>query len=153
MKRVVRYSLLCCVLLALLAACDIAPKRFPTSSGDMLALDAHAGKWIFINYWAPWCSPCREEIPVLNKLAKDNPERVLVLGVHVDRVLGQKLKHDVRDMGIEFTVLATDPGPALGLSPSPVVPVTWVLDTHGAPYRLLAGPQTSAQLYAAMEPN
>ncbi|MBR7059572.1 MAG: redoxin domain-containing protein [Neisseriaceae bacterium] len=37
-----------------------------------------------INLWAPWCGPCRQEIPELSRFAKDNPE-IGVVGIAFDK--------------------------------------------------------------------
>lgn len=43
------------------------------------------GKVLVLNFWAPWCEPCRDEIPMLNRLQQDFGARGLqVLGFTVD---------------------------------------------------------------------
>lgn len=42
-----------------------------------------AGKPSVINVWAWWCGPCREELPIIQQLAQDNPQWNVV-GVHFD---------------------------------------------------------------------
>ena len=38
-----------------------------------------------MNFWAPWCSPCRQEIPLLERLSRDRAhEGLQVIGVAVD---------------------------------------------------------------------
>src|SRR5207237_1141159 len=41
------------------------------------------GKIYVVEFWATWCAPCRESIPHLTKLQKEN-KQVTVLGVSVD---------------------------------------------------------------------
>jgi thiol-disulfide isomerase/thioredoxin len=40
----------------------------PDSKGITHALSAFAGKVIYIDFWASWCGPCREETPAMKKL-------------------------------------------------------------------------------------
>jgi len=42
------------------------------------------GKVVVLDFWAPWCTPCKHEMPVLDKLAKKLGPDVVVLGVLVD---------------------------------------------------------------------
>ena len=43
------------------------------------------GKVLVLNFWAPWCEPCRDEIPMLNALQRElGPRGLQVLGFTVD---------------------------------------------------------------------
>jgi thiol-disulfide isomerase/thioredoxin len=64
------------------------------------------GKVAFINIWATWCSPCREELPHLQKLhdrLKDRPD-VLVLTLNVDTDVGL-VEPYVKKNGFSFPVI------------------------------------------------
>jgi len=45
--------------------------RLTTLGGDSLALADLRGEVVVLNFWASWCLPCREEHPVLERLAAD----------------------------------------------------------------------------------
>jgi thiol-disulfide isomerase/thioredoxin len=46
-----------------------------------LELSSLRGKTVLINFWATWCDPCREELPLLDRIAGTYPETLRVIGV------------------------------------------------------------------------
>src|SRR2546422_7098030 len=47
----------------------------PTPKGQKIKLSDYRGKLVFMNFWATWCPPCREEMPAMQRLweqQKDN---------------------------------------------------------------------------------
>lgn len=48
--------------------------------GHTHRLASYQGKWVLVNYWATWCSPCLTEIPELNSLRDAHPN-LIVLGI------------------------------------------------------------------------
>src|SRR5581483_2842468 len=82
--RVVRVVLLGVLFLM----SDVGAKEAPT-----LDLHAHAGKVVVVDFWASWCTPCRQSIPWLNDMqAKYGSRGLVVIGVNVDteRALAEK---------------------------------------------------------------
>jgi cytochrome c biogenesis protein CcmG/thiol:disulfide interchange protein DsbE len=52
--------------------------------GNVVSTAQWQGKVVILNFWATWCPPCREEIPILTGLAKKYKDNLLVVGVSVD---------------------------------------------------------------------
>ncbi len=96
--RPVRTALLCLVTAI---ACLIAPPLSPVAHADQTPpsiareallemVRANPGKIVFINFFASWCPPCREEIPELVAIRKEYPETALALiGVALDENAAQ----------------------------------------------------------------
>ena len=137
-------------LVATLAACGQSNDGYPLLDGGALRLDQADGRLTFINYWAEWCAPCREEIPELNAFAAEHPERVRVLSVNFDAVTGDALREQITDLDIRFPTLLVDPRSALGVPPPQGLPETLVLDRHGQLLEIRRGPQTRADLEAVL---
>jgi thiol-disulfide isomerase/thioredoxin len=55
-------------------------------AGNPRALRDWSGRTLLINFWATWCAPCREEMPLLEQLQQSMPASSLqVIGIAVDR--------------------------------------------------------------------
>lgn len=50
--------------------------------GNEITLEQFQGKVVFLTFWAPWCIPCKEELPELDKLFKKfGNDRFVVIGI------------------------------------------------------------------------
>src|ERR1700721_1313981 len=66
--------------------------------GNVVSTAQWQGEVVILNFWATWCPPCREEIPILTGLAKKYKDNLLVVGVSVD----DGSTDDVRDFAKVF---------------------------------------------------
>jgi len=61
--------------------------RFDSPQGQPLAMGDFRGRPLVLNFWATWCPPCIEELPLLNAFHREHAARGWqVLGLAVDRV-------------------------------------------------------------------
>jgi thiol-disulfide isomerase/thioredoxin len=133
----------------LLVACGGEPESMGEPS-----LRELRGDFVVINYWAPWCKPCIEEIPELNELDARH-DNVSVLGVNFDGATGQELAQQEERLGVAFPTLTADPSAELGIPRPVVLPTTIIVGPDGEVFDKLVGPQTLASLeqaIAAYEP-
>jgi thiol-disulfide isomerase/thioredoxin len=129
--------------LLLLAACSQPEIRYADGEGGEFA--DWAGNWVFVNYWAEWCAPCREEIPELNEFhAADNG--AMVIGVNYDGIRDQALVDLMRKMDIAFPVLNDCPAAALNYTRPDRLPTTFVFNPEGDLVSTLVGPQSEDDL-------
>ena len=60
--------------------------EFDTPTGSRLTLRSLRGRPLLINFWATWCPPCIEELPLLNSFYQENQSKGWqVLGLAVDK--------------------------------------------------------------------
>jgi thiol-disulfide isomerase/thioredoxin len=78
------------VLLPLAASADIVGKAAPdfalrSMKGPSVRLSEHLGEVVVINFWATWCGPCRQEMPLLDELyGKYQLAGLILLSVNID---------------------------------------------------------------------
>lgn len=132
------------MLLFFLAGCD----QTSAPPARTLDLSAHAGEWVLVNYWAPWCKPCIEEIPELNSVHLEHPG-ISVYGVNFDGSTGDALLEQEATLGVAFPTLTDDPHALLGIPRPAVLPTTLVVNPQGELVETLLGPQTERSLLEA----
>ena len=52
-------------------------------------------KPILVDFWARWCSPCRMQAPILDELAQDLQDKVVIVKVDVDECESLAIKYGV----------------------------------------------------------
>lgn len=129
-------------ILCLITACSPSPEE----ENPSLDPSQYHGRWLVVNYWAEWCQPCREEIPELNRLARENPELIAVLGVNFDGLQGEALQTAIANMAIEFPSTGVDPSLPLKQPRPRMLPTTLVFNPEGKLQQTLLGPQTYEKL-------
>lgn len=68
------------------AASSVAPAfTLQSRAGDTVSLDKFKGKVVMLNFWASWCGPCRQEMPLLDQMhRKYSALGFSMVGVNVD---------------------------------------------------------------------
>ncbi|MEO6016640.1 MAG: TlpA disulfide reductase family protein [Polaromonas sp.] len=98
---------------------------FDTPDGKSLAMSSFRGKLLLVNFWATWCPPCVEELPLLNAFYQDNKSKNLqILGLAVDQpsavrkwLAAKPLDFAVGMAGLEGTELSKSLGNQAGSLP------------------------------------
>ncbi len=54
------------------------------SDGDFEAMVLNAGKPAFVDFWAPWCGPCRIIGPIVEELAPSYEGKAVIVKINVD---------------------------------------------------------------------
>ena len=119
-----------------LASSDLIGQKAPdfalkSSTGENLRLSEYRGEVVMLNFWATWCGPCRQEMPLLDDLY-NRYERVgfKLLGVNIDDN-SQRAIDMMRELGVDFPILFDATKDVSKLYDVNAMPVTVILDREG----------------------
>ena len=121
----------------------------PDTAGAPQTLGQWRGKVLVVNFWATWCSPCREEMPEFVRAQADLGGRGLqFVGIAIDSP--DKVRAFVEEIGLNYPSLVGGHG-AMELSKTlgnrlMALPFTVVIDRQGAIVHTQLGPLRDAQL-------
>jgi len=99
--------------------------------GKNLKLSEMAGNVVLINFWASWCGPCREEMPLLNDLHKKyEPLGFTVLGVNVEED-ARNARGFLKNFPVDFPVVLDNKNQVSKKYNVIAMPTTVVVDRDG----------------------
>jgi cytochrome c biogenesis protein CcmG, thiol:disulfide interchange protein DsbE len=110
-----------------------------------------AGKLTLVNFWATWCTPCRQEMPELQALhVAREPDGLKVVGVVVqDRAGGDDIAAAANAAKAKYTLLWGGPEVEVAWGGVSILPTTFLIDPRGAIVRKYVG--TNADEIAALK--
>jgi len=132
---------------------EIAPTfTVPTNDGGEFSLAEHItqdGRPIFLNLWASWCFPCREEMPAIDRSAKAFPD-IAFLGVSV-RDNTPDAEAFVDEIGVTY-LIGFDEENELDSAYKPLgLPASYIISGDGVIVERIFGKVTEEDLAAKFE--
>lgn len=126
--------------------------------GKEHTLSEYKGKTIFLNFWATWCPPCREEMPYIDELYEEynkNQEDVVILGVASPNLGRESSEEDIKKFLSEnnhkFPIVFDEGGPMIieyGIS---AFPSTLIIDKEGFVSKYIPGAMDKETMMSLIE--
>jgi thiol-disulfide isomerase/thioredoxin len=87
---------------------QLVGKRRPEFSlkdadGRTVSAEAYDGRVLLINFWATWCAPCVEEMPMLAQFQRDHAASLTVAGIAIDDP--DRAREFARELGVDYPLL------------------------------------------------
>jgi thiol-disulfide isomerase/thioredoxin len=124
----------------------------PAVDGSMVRMSDYAGKLIIVDFWATWCPPCQEMVPVLSKLHKEYSDKGLViLGISLDREGLEVLGPHVHENMVPYKVLMGDEKVNRAFGGIATIPTLYNVDREGRLVRKLIGSHSYEDLEKAIK--
>ena len=111
-------------------------------SGKEVEIRQFKGKVVFLNFWATWCGPCKEEMPSLEFLHRQFKEKNFVLvTISVDYEGIKPVQEFMSKQQYTFPVLLDPQGETLDLFEVKGIPTTFLIDKKGKMAGKAIGPR------------
>ncbi len=99
--------------------------------GPNVRLSELRGEVVLVNFWATWCGPCREEMPLLNQIyQRYHAVGFELLGVNIDDV-GSHATDMAHSLGVSFPVLFDEAKTVSKLYSVDTMPMTLLIGRDG----------------------
>jgi peroxiredoxin len=116
--------------------------RLEDLKGKKIGLKDFKGKVVFLNFWATWCNPCKEEIPSIERLHQKFREKDFIfLTISVDFEGRKPVKEFIDKENYTFIVLLDPKYEILDLYKVQRIPTTFVIDKTGKIMGRATGPR------------
>lgn len=122
----------------------------PAYAGGELALEQYRGQGVLINFWATWCEPCVNELPLLDE-ANGSMDGVQIVAVNVGE-RQEKVQQFVEALGLQLPIALDRTGSQKKPYQIINLPVTVMVDKEGIVSDIRSGEiWTLAEVTAMME--
>lgn len=126
--------------------------RLKTLDGETVDLADNGGKPSFINIWASWCPPCREEMPHIQEAYEKYGDRVNFLMVNLTESDDMdQMQEYLASEGYTFPVLLDEKGEVGDRYGVVSIPVTFAVDEQGVIVHKQMGMMSKQQIFDLME--
>ncbi len=124
---------------------------FTDIKGNKYQLSDYQGKWLVLNYWATWCPPCREEIPMLIEYGNTRDD-VMILGINFEPGIDQQRLNDFIDTYlIDYPIIPITKAIARRFGNPQALPMTVFISPKGRIVRKYTGQLNKALLDRIMK--
>jgi cytochrome c biogenesis protein CcmG/thiol:disulfide interchange protein DsbE len=101
--------------------------------GKEIKLSDYKGKIVIVDFWATWCGPCRMGVPDLVALQKEYKDKLVVIGISLDRVSGTEkdVKPFMAQYKINYPIIFGNETVVKDYGDIQAIPTSFIIDQKG----------------------
>jgi cytochrome c biogenesis protein CcmG, thiol:disulfide interchange protein DsbE len=117
--------------------------------GDRLRVADLRGTFVVLDFWASWCGPCRQSVPILNRVARELASQgVRVYGINAEPHGPNRAALVAHHWGVAYPVLYDGTASTQLAYSVKALPTLYLIDRKGIVRRSYAGSPSAEQLIA-----
>jgi len=119
---------------------EAPPVMLPAlESGQAISLADFQGKVIYLDFWASWCGPCRQSLPLYEQMKSEFPaEAFEIVAINLDESRDDAVRF-LEDHPVSYTILMDPAGKSASQWQIQAMPTSFLLDSDGRIIRSWAG--------------
>ena len=131
---------------------DDAPNfKLKDMNGVEFQLSDYKGKGVFLNFWATYCEPCKQEMPYMNNVLEEyRAQGVEILAINVGEAT-LRVNDFVEKYGLSFPILYDRGSVVTDVYNFIPLPTTFLIDEHGKIVDIISGTLSEASIRASMD--
>ena len=99
--------------------------------GDSHKFSDYKGKWVLVNYWATYCSPCLAEIPDINRFALANKDTFVSLGFDAGGSSPHEIEDFKKELNVSYLLAPNQESTMLAFGIVMAIPTSYIISPKG----------------------
>ena len=129
---------------------DMPSLAIDTIDGKRFDLAAHRGRWVVVNFWATWCSPCLKEMPALSALDTMR-EYIDVVGLAYEDTTPEEMRAFLQKHPVSYPIAMVDVyDPPKDFETPAGLPTTYLIAPDGKVAKRFIGPVEAHEIEVAI---
>ncbi|NQX47877.1 redoxin domain-containing protein [Paenibacillus tritici] len=109
-----------------------------TWKGEKVRLSDYKGRVVLLNFWATWCKPCMQEMPLLNEIHESSETQIATLFINAGESKGTVSKY-MEQQDFSFPVIIDVTGKISASYGVAALPSTYIINTEGDIQKIVLG--------------
>ncbi len=106
-------------------------ERVPLMGGEPIELKDYLGQVVYLDFWASWCGPCRQAMPLMNSMYQElSGQGFTVLAVNLDAYVDEALRF-IKQHPVQYPMVRDTGGVLPELYGLTGMPTAYLIDRNG----------------------